>query len=53
MDRLRSEWAKTSNTSKIVLGALLAVALVVCVLSFTGVIDLAPVQTGVTQLKKG
>lgn len=53
IDRLRREWAKTSNTSKIVLGAVLAVALVVMVLSITGAIDLAPVQTGVTQVKKG
>jgi hypothetical protein len=53
MDRLRSEWANTSTKSRIVLGVVLGVALIVLALSLTGVIDMAPVQTGVTSVKKG
>jgi hypothetical protein len=53
MDRLRSEWANTSAKSRIVLGVVLGVALVVLALSVTGVIDLFPVQAGVTSIKKG
>jgi hypothetical protein len=53
MDRLRSEWANTSAKSRIVLGVVLGVALIVLALSLTGVIDMAPVQTGVTPVKKG
>ncbi|GAA4035648.1 hypothetical protein GCM10023063_20280 [Arthrobacter methylotrophus] len=53
MDRLRSEWANTSTKSRIVLGVVLGVALVLMALSVTGVIDFSPVQTGVTQIKKG
>ncbi|MET4143731.1 hypothetical protein [Arthrobacter sp. UYCo732] len=52
MDRLRSEWANTSAKSRIVLGVILGVALVVMALSLTGVIDLAPVQTGTTAVTK-
>lgn len=52
MDRLRSEWANTSTKSRVILGVILGVALVVLALSVTGVIDMAPVQTGVTQIKK-
>ncbi|ACL42106.1 hypothetical protein Achl_4155 (plasmid) [Pseudarthrobacter chlorophenolicus A6] len=52
MDRLRSEWANTSARSRVILGVVLGVALVVLALSVTGVIDMAPVQTGVTQIKK-
>lgn len=53
MDRLRSEWANTSTKSRIVLGVVMGVALIVLALSLTGVIDMAPVQTGISPVKKG
>lgn len=53
MDRLRSEWANTSPKSRIILGVILGAALIFAALSLTGVLDFAPVQTGVTQIKKG
>jgi hypothetical protein len=53
MDRLRSEWANTSAKSRIVLGVILGVVIIFAALSLTGVIDFAPVQTGVTPVKKG
>lgn len=52
MDRLRSEWANTSAKSRVILGVILGVALVVLALSVSGVIDMAPVETGVSQIKK-
>jgi hypothetical protein len=53
MDRLRSEWANTSAKSRIVLGVILGVVIIFAVLSLTNVIDFAPVQTGITPVKKG
>lgn len=52
MDRLRNEWANTSVKSRAILGVVMGVALIVLALSLSGVIDMAPVQTGVTQIKK-
>lgn len=52
MDRLRSEWANTSAKSRAILGVILGVALIALALSVTGVIDMAPVETGVTQVPK-
>ena len=52
MDRLRSEWANTSAKSRLVLGVLLGAVIIFAALSLTGVIDFAPVQTGVTEIKK-
>lgn len=53
MDRLRSEWANMSAKKRIILGIALAAALVFLVMSQTGTLDLAPVETGVSQIKKG
>ncbi|WP_456508813.1 hypothetical protein [Arthrobacter sp. TE12232] len=53
IDRPRSEWANTSAKSRLVRGIIVGVALLVLALSLTGVIDIAPVQTGVTSIKKG
>ncbi len=53
MDRLRSEWANTSAKSRIIVGIGLGIVIIFAALSITGVLDFAPVQTGVTSVKKG
>lgn len=52
MDRLRSEWANTPARNRVILGILMSAALVFMALSLTGVIDFAPVQTGVSPATK-
>lgn len=52
MDRLRSEWANTSTKSRIIMGIIIGAALIFLFMSVTGAVDLAPVQTGVTEIKK-
>lgn len=52
MDRLRSEWANTSAKSRIILGIVLGAAVIFMMLSVTGIVDFAPVSTGVTDIKK-
>lgn len=51
MDRLRSEWANTSTKSRIIMGVILGAALIFLALSLGGAVNLAPVDTGVTEVK--
>lgn len=52
MDFLRQQWAITNKKLILVLGIVIAVGAVLAIMSTTGVLDLAPVETGVTQIKK-
>jgi hypothetical protein len=50
MDRLRAEWANTSPKSRIILGIILGAVIIFAALSLTGIVDFAPVSTGVTEV---
>lgn len=52
MDYLRQQWAITNKKLILVMGIVFAIAAVVAVLSLTGIIDVAPVQTGVSPVVK-
>lgn len=52
MDFLRHQWAITNKKLLLVMAIVFAVGAVVAIMSVTGVIDVAPVQTGVTPVTK-
>lgn len=52
MDRLRNEWANTSTKSRIIMAVVFGAALVFLAMSLGGVVDFAPVETGVTGTAK-
>lgn len=52
MDRLRNEWANTSTKSRIVMAVVFGAALIFLAMSLGGVVDFAPVETGVSGTAK-